>query len=118
NSCCREYGKCSHRWVLIETPLRLSSLVSTWVTSGAQPPQVLAARVAFLRAPIVVQPASTAAHIAPLLTLLQEQICASAGSAANPLAAEWAPPARGGRIKSSGRSGSGSPLSMVCNQVP
>ena len=32
-----------------------------------------------LERPDVVQPASTAAQIAPLLTLLQEQICASAG---------------------------------------
>src|SRR5581483_3365832 len=102
NSCWREYAKCSQRWVLMERPLRLSSLVRTWVTSGAQPPQVVAARVDFLRAPSVVQPASTAAQIAPLLTLLHEQICASAGNAANPLLAEFeAPPARGGRIRSS-----------------
>src|ERR1700737_3141011 len=102
NSCWREYGKCSHKCVLNDIPLPLSSPCRTCVTSGAQPPQDVAARVAFLMAPTVVQPLSTAAQMTPLLTLLHEQICASAGSAANPLPAECEAPARGGRIRSSG----------------
>ncbi len=61
--------------------MRFSSACSTCVTRGAQPPHEVAARVAFFRAPMVVQPFSTAEQMAPLLTLLQEQICASAGSA-------------------------------------
>src|SRR5256885_16481858 len=92
NNCWREYGKCSHRCVLTDIPFRLSSVCSTWVTSGAQPPHAVAALVAFLRAPNVVQPFSTAAQRLPLLTLLHEQICASAGSAASPPPAEGVSP--------------------------
>src|SRR5438552_3938609 len=101
--------------VLTEIPLRFSSACNTCVTSGAQPPHVVAARVAFFSAPIVVQPFSTAEQIAPLLTLLQEQICASAGSATRP---EDFAPARGGNIRSSGCSGRGRLLSIICSQVP
>src|SRR5688572_12003666 len=85
-SCWREYGKCSHKWLVTATPRDASSALSTRASSELQPPQEVAALVDFLSAPMVVQPASIAAQMAPLLTLLQEQICAVAGSAATPLA--------------------------------
>ena len=78
-------AKCSHKWLSTATPLRLSSDFRICVTREAQPPHDVAALVFFLMAPMVVQPASTAAQIAPLETLLHEQIWASAGSAASPL---------------------------------
>ncbi len=67
-------------------PPRVSSAFRIWVTSGAQPPQELAALVHFFRAPIDVAPPAMAVHRSALLTLLQEQICAWSGSAAAPSA--------------------------------
>src|SRR5207244_13351271 len=71
---------------------------------GAQPPQEVAALVCFLIAPTVVQPSSTAAQIAPLSTLLHEQICADVGSAATPVAAAPGPGSRGDGSNSTGSS--------------
>src|SRR5687768_3605241 len=95
NSSWREYGKCSHRWLLTATPLRESSALMSCVTSCAQPPQVLAALLCFFIAPSVTQPVLTAAQMSPLLTLLHEQICALSGSAATPIPAV-APPSSAG----------------------
>src|SRR5229473_5898494 len=83
NSSLRENAKCSQIWLLTATPRRLSSVFKTCVTSGAHPPQELAALVHCLSAPIVLAPPAMAAHRSPLLTLLQEQICAVSGSATN-----------------------------------
>ena len=75
NSCWREYGKCSHRWLSRRRPC-VSSAFRICVTSGVQPPQEVPA-VVFFRAPRpYVQPASMAAQMSPFATLLQEQICA------------------------------------------
>src|SRR5262245_4178062 len=84
NSCWREYGKCSHRLLLTAMPRRASSDLSTCVRSELQPPHEVAALVAVLSAPTVVLPASIAAQITPLVTLLHEQICALAGRPAAP----------------------------------
>src|ERR1044072_5759972 len=85
NNCWRVYGKCSHIEVLTLTPRFLSSALSSCVTSGVQPPQVVPALVLVLSAPTVVQPPSMAAQMPPFETLLQEQICAVSGSAASAL---------------------------------
>ena len=85
NSCWREYGKCSHIEVLTLTPRFLSSAFRICVTSGVQPPQDVPALVLVFSAPTVVQPASMAEQMPPFETLLQEQICAVAGSAASAL---------------------------------
>src|SRR4030095_5862241 len=54
---------------------------------------------------MVVQPASIAAQMAPLLTLLQEQICAVAGSPATPLGATNNAVGSSGRCVPSGNIG-------------
>ena len=56
NSSWREYGKCSHRWLLTATPRFFSSALRICVTSGAQPPQPVPALVCVFSAPTVVQP--------------------------------------------------------------
>src|SRR5690242_4829301 len=117
NSSWREYGKCSQMWLLTATPLRASSDLMICVTSEAQPPQELAALLCFFMPPMVTTPASTAAQMSPLLTLLQEQICAEAGSAATPMPALSAP-SPGATSNDSGRDGSAMLFSMSCNQVP
>ena len=65
---------------------------------------------------MVVQPFSTAEQMAPLLTLLQEQICASAGSAAEARRASR----RRGAAESGLRDAraAGRLLSIICSQVP
>ena len=84
------------------------------MTSGAQPPQVVPALVLVFSAPTVVQPASMAAQMPPFDTLLQEQICAVAGSAASALVG-GAPAlaAAAGNNMVSGFSGSGIALATV-----
>src|SRR5688572_17721545 len=101
------------------TPRLASSALSNCVTSALQPPQDVAALVAVLREATVVQPASIAAHKAPLLTLLQEQICAVIGKAAAPRAVvlEGSPPSVGAII-SAGSSGSFAPSSIIDSQTP
>src|SRR3954471_13402948 len=107
-SCWRVYGKCSHIEVLTVTPRRLSSALSSCVTSGVQPPQVVPALVFVFSAPTVVQPASMAEHNPPLETLLHEHICAVAGRAASALVGGApVPAAAAGNSRDSGFSGSG-----------
>src|SRR5690606_14507627 len=89
----------------------------TCVTNGTQPPQVDPALVQAFRSPIVHTPCPTAAQICPLLTLLQEQICALSGSASTPRPG-LALPSLEGRIRNSGSSGRAIPLSAICSSVP
>jgi hypothetical protein len=94
------------------------SAFMTCVTSGTQPPQVAPALVQALSWPMVVQaPSPTAAQIRPLLTLLQEQICALSGRASAPRPG-LALPSLEGRIRNSGSSGRAMPLSAICSSVP
>src|ERR1700731_3762266 len=104
NSSLRENAKCSQRWSLTATPRRVSSVLKTCVTSGAHPPQELAALVCFLRAPIVRAPPAMAAHRSRLLTLLQEQICADSDRAPRPKAS-WPLSSTGENISCSGLAG-------------
>src|SRR5688500_6287117 len=114
NSCWRVYGKCSHIDVLTLTPRFLSSAFRICVTSGVQPPQVVPALVLVLSAPTVVQPASMAEQMPPFDTLLQEQICAVAGTAASALVGgAFAPAAPAGNNIVSGFSGSAMALVTV-----
>ena len=53
-----------------------------------------------------------------LVTLLHEQICAFAGSAATPVAVDFLSASSAGRISASGRSGSGWPFCTICSRVP
>ena len=62
------------------------------------------APVQLLRSATVHAPSAIAAHSAPLVTLLQEQICASAGSAPTPIAGP--PPEPAGAIRATGSPGS------------
>src|SRR6187551_3690067 len=114
NSCWRVYGKCSHIEVLTLTPRFLSSALSSCVTSGVQPPQVVPALVLVLSAPTVVQPPSMAEQIPPFDTLLHEHTCAVAGSAASALVG-GAPAlaAAAGNNMVSGFSGSGIAFATV-----
>src|SRR5689334_22227005 len=109
NSCWRVYGKCSHIDTFTLTPRFLSSALSSWVTSGVQPPQDVPAFVFVLSAPTVVQPASMAEQMPPFDTLLHEHTCAESGSAASALVWGAPPPAAAaGKSMLSGFSGSAS----------
>jgi len=88
-----------------------------WVTSGTQPPQVAPALVQAFISAMVQAPSPTAAWMRPLLTSLQEQICAVSGSASTPRPG-LALPSLDGRIRNSGSAGSAMPLSAICSRVP
>jgi hypothetical protein len=92
--------------LLTLTPARFSSAFKRSVTSGTQEPQVVPALVQLFTAPTAVSFWSRIApQMSPLLTLLQEQICAASGSAVTPRPAGRSPfPA--GRISISGSGGS------------
>src|SRR5574341_2313270 len=70
NSAWRECGKCSHRLLFTLKPRFFISASRICFASGPQPPQLVAAFVAFLRDPKEVQPLATAAQIAPFDTQL------------------------------------------------
>src|SRR5688572_15811847 len=100
--------------LLTLTPRFLSSALSSWVTSGVQPPQEVPALVLDFSPPTVVQPASMAEQRLPLDTLLQEQTCAESGSAASALVGGApAPAAAAGKSMVSGFSGSAMALATV-----
>ena len=88
------------------------------MTSGTQEPQVVPALVQLFTAPTTVSFWSRMAlQISPLLTLLQEQICAASGSAVTPRPAGRSPlPA--GRIKLSGSGGSTMRFWASCKSSP
>ena len=87
------------------------------VTRGMQPPQPVPARVAALRfAKEAMSCSRMASQMAPLVTLLQEQICAESAIASTPTSAP-APPELP-RINALGRHGSGSPLLANTDRVP
>src|SRR5574341_446516 len=116
NSAWRECGKCSHRLLFTLKPRFFISASRICFASGPQPPQLVAAFVAFLRDPKEVQPLATAAQIAPFDTLLHEQISAESGrrSTPSPRPEELLI----GKISSSGCSGSGTGLSTIWSSVP
>src|ERR1700674_2001616 len=80
NSSARDWVKCSHRAFDCSTPCASSSRLSI----GTQLPQDVPAAVTPLIAGTSHAPCEIAPQIAPLLTALQEQICASSGSAPRP----------------------------------
>src|SRR5690606_40308500 len=99
NSSARDCSKCSHSALDISTPDCSSSFLSI----GTQPPQEVPAVVQLLMPAMSQAPSAMAPQIEPLETLLQEQICASSGSASAPSSA----PA--GEISAAGSAGSGRP---------
>src|SRR5687768_15966954 len=102
---------------LTRRSLRAYSDFKFAATSGAQPPHEVAALVPVFNAPMVVHPASIAEQSAPLVTLLQEQICAEDGSAATPSPVGFLPPSSAGTMSSSGFAGSAKPFSIICSHV-
>ena len=98
-------------------PRLLISAFITWVTSGTQPPQVAPALQQAFSAATVLAPPATASAIWPLVTLLQEQICALSGRASTPRPGlAW--PSLAGRISASGCSGRAMPFKAICSRVP
>ena len=92
NSSVRVYGKCSHKWPLTVLPAACIAALKRSVTSGRQPPQPVPAFVAAFTCPSAVSSWSRmAVQIAPLVTLLQEQICAVSGRLAAPPSAAALP---------------------------
>src|SRR5581483_990234 len=104
-------------WLVTATPRRLSSAFRICVTSGVQPPHDVPALVHAFSAPMLVLPSPIASQIAPLLTLLHEQICAAAGRRSTP-SPGLALPSLAGRIRNSGASGSAILFSIICSSVP
>src|SRR6202011_5096882 len=101
NSSALDCVKCSHSAFDCSTPSAASSRLSI----GTQLPQDVPAAVAPLTAGTSHAPSRIAPQILPLLTALQEQICASSGSAASPTSAA------AGAISAAGSAGSGRPTS-------
>ncbi|TDZ92228.1 hypothetical protein CCUG62472_02834 [Mycobacteroides salmoniphilum] len=99
NSSARDWVKCSHSALDCSTPCAARICLSM----GMQLPQDVPAQVAALRAGTSVAPSQMALQIAPLVTALHEQICASSGSAPTPISA----PA--GVISEAGSAGSSRP---------
>ena len=87
NSSARDWVKCSHSDFDCSTPSASSSCLS----SGTQDPHDVPALVQLFKAGTSAQPPAIASVRSPLVTLLQEQICAAAGSAPTP---SCAPPDR------------------------
>ena len=85
-------GLAMARWCV-----RFGAQVTVW-DSRAQPPQLVAAFVAFFRAPNDWLPASMAAQSAPFVSPLQEQISAESGS--GPSAGARQPPVEHGGFQS------------------
>src|SRR4030088_1583733 len=100
-SSARDWLKCSHSALDCSTPSASSSRLSI----GTQLPQEVPAAVAPLMPDTSHAPALIAPQIAFLVTALQEQICASSGSAPTPTSA----PA--GEISDAGSAGRGRPTS-------
>src|ERR1700722_10174488 len=103
-SSARDWPKCSHNALDCATPSASSSCLS----SGTQDPHEVPAAVHDLSAGTSAQPSAIAHFRSPLVTLLQEQICAESGSAPTPNAEaplpDWA-----GAISASGSPGSSLP---------
>src|SRR4051812_5170901 len=81
NSSARDWPKCSHNALLCSTPFASNSRLSI----GTQLPQDVPAAVAHLIPGTSQTPCEIAEQIAPFVTALQEQICASSGSAPTPI---------------------------------
>ena len=104
-------------WWLTATPAAAMAALKRSVTSGMQPPQPLPARVAALssaREPM--PPSRRASQMAPLDTLLHEQMYAESGMASTPASAP--PPPEAPRIRALGRQGSGSPFLASADSTP
>src|SRR6478735_10422489 len=82
-SSARLCSKCSHRALDSSTPESTRS----FLTVGRQPPQVVPALVQPLMVARSQAPSAIAPQIAPLVTLLHEQMTASSGSASAPSSA-------------------------------
>src|SRR5947209_19498633 len=102
-SSARDWLKCSHSALDCATPSASSSCLS----KGTQEPHDVPAAVHDLSAGTSAQPSAIAHLRSPLVTLLQEQICAESGSAPTPRAAP--PPDWAGAISASGSPGSSLP---------
>src|ERR1700737_5648784 len=105
NSSARDWLKCSHNALDCSTP----SASSTCLSSGTQDPHEVPAHVHFLRSATSRQPPAMASVSAPLVTLLQEQICAAAGSEPTPKVPPAPLSGPAGAISASGSPGSRSP---------
>ena len=106
NSSWRECGKCSHRWLFTATPRFFSSASRICLTSGPQPPQLVAALVCFLqRAEARAAGRDRVADraLGDAVARADQRRCRAAGRRRGPCL----PPSRAGRIRSSGCSGSG-----------
>src|ERR1700746_2816219 len=101
NSSARDCVKCSHSAFDCSTPCASSSRLSI----GTQLPHDVPAAVAPLIEATSQAPSAIAVQIAPFVTALHVQICASSGSAPTPTSA----PA--GAISEAGSAGSGRPTS-------
>ena len=104
NSSLRDWLKCSHSDFDCSTP----SASSNFLSSGTQEPQEVPALVHAFRPGTSQQPPAMASVRSPLVTLLQEHICAAAGSAPTP---SWAAPPSlpAGAMRAIGSPGSSSP---------
>ncbi len=101
NSSAREWSKCSHSAFETSTPCWARIVASV----GTHDPHVVPARVHVFNDGTSCAPPAIAAVSAPLVTALQEQICAESGSAP---ASGSAPPFE---ISVTGSSGSADPTS-------
>src|SRR6185437_4224454 len=99
-SSARDWLKCSHSALDCATPSASSSCLS----SGTHDPHDVPAAVHPLSAGTSAQPSAIAHFRSPLVTLLQEQICAESGSAPTP-SAPAPEPDRAGAINAIGSPG-------------
>ncbi len=105
----RVWEKQPHRPLSTSTPFASSSASRSWPSTLTQLPQPVPALVHFFTSGTVVQLWSvTAPRIVPLVTLWQEQITASSGSADGPSAA--GAPAPAGSTSDSGATGGTEPV--------
>src|ERR1700754_4646297 len=103
-SSARDWLKCSHSALDCSTPSASSSCLS----SGTHDPHEVPAAVHDFSDATSPQPSAIAHLRSPLVTLLQEQICAESGRAPTPKA-EAPPPDPSGAISASGSPGSSLP---------
>src|SRR6185437_9864910 len=101
NSSVRDWEKCSHNAFETSTP----SAVSNCDSRGTHDPHEVPAAVQPFRSATVQAPSAMAEHRSALVTLLQEQIWASSGSAPTPIAV-FSP---AGAIRATGSPGSAEP---------
>ena len=104
NSSARDWLKCSHKALDCATPSASSSCLS----SGTHDPHDVPAAVHALSAGTSAHPSAMPHFRSPLVTLLQEQICAESGSAPIPKTAAPSPDCAGA-IRASGSPGSSLP---------